>query len=215
MCGSFLLVGPSLWRALFPIDRPIAAGRRHRASSLYAGRRRGGGPRRRPRAAGLVGIGHDVPDDEAEPRGVCRAVLGRRLGARARHRARGAPLGVRARAPRRSQREADHAQLLALRSHLDPHFLFNTLNAIAEWCREDGEVAEQAILQLSSMLRTMMTGISTTTWPLAKRDRARRRALRAPRDPRSDALHGRARRPDPIPESRFRRWSSCRSSRTR
>jgi len=65
-------------------------------------------------------------------------------------------------------READHAQLLALKSHLDPHFLFNTLNAIAEWCREDGLVAERAILQLSSMLRSMMTGINTTTWPLAR-----------------------------------------------
>src|SRR5439155_22664918 len=53
-------------------------------------------------------------------------------------------------------READHAQLLALRSHLDPHFLFNTLNAIAECCRSDGVVGEEAILQLSSMLRTMM-----------------------------------------------------------
>lgn len=66
------------------------------------------------------------------------------------------------------EREADHAQLLALRTHLDPHFLFNTLNAIAEWCREDGAVAERAILELSQMLRTMMTGITETSWPLAK-----------------------------------------------
>jgi two-component system sensor histidine kinase AlgZ len=41
-------------------------------------------------------------------------------------------------------REAERAQLLALRGQLDPHFLFNTLNAIAEWCRTDGEVAERA-----------------------------------------------------------------------
>ena len=34
-------------------------------------------------------------------------------------------------------REAEGAQLLALRSHLDPHFLFNTLNAIAALIRED------------------------------------------------------------------------------
>jgi len=66
------------------------------------------------------------------------------------------------------QREAEHAQLLALKSHLDPHFLFNTLNAIAEWCREDGAVAEKAIVQLSSMLRTMLGAIHTSTWPLAK-----------------------------------------------
>ncbi len=65
-------------------------------------------------------------------------------------------------------KEAEHAQLLALKSHLDPHFLFNTLNAIAEWCREDGAVAEAAILQLSQMLRTVMEGIATPTWPLAR-----------------------------------------------
>jgi hypothetical protein len=38
-------------------------------------------------------------------------------------------------------RDAERAQLLALRSHLDPHFLFNTLNAIAEWCRARGHAA--------------------------------------------------------------------------
>jgi hypothetical protein len=66
------------------------------------------------------------------------------------------------------EREAEHAQLLALRSHLDPHFLFNTLNAIAEWCRQDGVVAEKAILRLSSILRTVMTGIRAAQWPIAK-----------------------------------------------
>ena len=53
-------------------------------------------------------------------------------------------------------REAERAQLMALRTHLDPHFLFNTLNAIAEWCRQDGETAERAVLQLSAMLRTVL-----------------------------------------------------------
>jgi two-component system, LytTR family, sensor histidine kinase AlgZ len=64
--------------------------------------------------------------------------------------------------------EAERARLLALRSHLDPHFLFNTLNAIAEWCREDGEVAEQATLRLSSMLRTVLDGTHEPAWPLAR-----------------------------------------------
>jgi len=64
-------------------------------------------------------------------------------------------------------RDAERAQLLALRSHLDPHFLFNTLNAIAEWCREDGEVAERAVLQLSSMLRTVLAGVRTPSWPVS------------------------------------------------
>lgn len=64
--------------------------------------------------------------------------------------------------------EAERAQLLALRSHLDPHFLFNTLNAIAEWCREDGEVAEQATLRLSDMLRTVMEATRQPSWPLRR-----------------------------------------------
>ena len=82
-------------------------------------------------------------------------------------------------------REAEHAQLLAIRAHLDPHFLFNTLNAIAEFCREDGVAAERAILELSSMLRTLMEGLHTPSWPL-ERDVALARSLgrlHAARDP--------------------------------
>lgn len=65
-------------------------------------------------------------------------------------------------------RQAEHARLLALRRQLDPHFLFNTLNAIAEWCREDGVVAEQAILRLSEMLRTMLEASRLSTWSIAR-----------------------------------------------
>jgi len=65
-------------------------------------------------------------------------------------------------------KEAEAAQLLALRSHFDPHFLFNTLNAIAEWCREDGETAEKAILALSSMLREVLRGVRAPSWPLER-----------------------------------------------
>lgn len=68
----------------------------------------------------------------------------------------------------RLEAEAERAHLLALRSHLDPHFLFNTLNAIAEWCREDGEVAEQATLRLSEMLRTVLAATRRPAWPLRK-----------------------------------------------
>jgi hypothetical protein len=65
------------------------------------------------------------------------------------------------------QRQAADAQLLALRAHLDPHFLFNTLNAIAEWCREDGETAERAVLRLSQMLRAILQGVRAGFWRLA------------------------------------------------
>jgi len=65
-------------------------------------------------------------------------------------------------------REAERTQLLALRAHLDPHFLFNTLNAIAEWCREDGETAERAVLQLSAMLRAVLAGVRAPAWSLGE-----------------------------------------------
>ncbi|HET8541694.1 MAG TPA: histidine kinase, partial [Anaeromyxobacter sp.] len=75
----------------------------------------------------------------------------------------------RARARARAlEREAEQAQLLALRSQLDPHFLFNVLNAVAEWCRADGAVAERAILQLSAMLRSILDGVKLPAWPLER-----------------------------------------------
>lgn len=76
-------------------------------------------------------------------------------------------IGFEARIARLTQ-EAETARLLALRAHLDPHFLFNTLNAIAEWCRTDGVVAEAAVLKLSSMLRTLLEGTQRPLWPLAR-----------------------------------------------
>jgi hypothetical protein len=69
---------------------------------------------------------------------------------------------------KRLQAEAERAQLLALRAHLDPHFLFNTLNAIAEWCRIDGVVAEAAVLKLSQMLRAVLAGVKEPLWPLER-----------------------------------------------
>jgi signal transduction histidine kinase len=63
--------------------------------------------------------------------------------------------------------EAERRALLALRAQLDPHFLFNTLNAIAEWCREDPLIAEKATLELASMLRAMLEGARAPSWPIA------------------------------------------------
>jgi hypothetical protein len=97
-------------------------------------------------------------------------------------------------------REAERAQLLALRSHLDPHFLFNTLNAIAEWCRDDGEVAERAVLQLSAMLRAVLEGVHAPTWSLREElalvDTLF--ALHGLRDPARVRLVRRL--PDPLPD---------------
>jgi two-component system sensor histidine kinase AlgZ len=66
------------------------------------------------------------------------------------------------------QRAREHAELLAIRAHLDPHFLFNTLNAIAEWCRLDPAVAERALLQLASVLRTVLGAVREPLWPLSR-----------------------------------------------
>jgi signal transduction histidine kinase len=98
-------------------------------------------------------------------------------------------------------RAAERAQLMAIRAHLDPHFLFNTLNAIAEWCREDGEVAEQAVLRLSALLREVMTGVRVERWSLEKELRlvADVWELHRIRDP--DRFTVVMNLPDPLPEA--------------
>ncbi|MDB4940982.1 MAG: Autolysin sensor kinase [Labilithrix sp.] len=201
MCGSFLLVGPSLWRSLFPMDGPAVDAPLLVLAKALAYAVVG--------ASLVLGIGRALPTMIGAGRtfltstpslAVCVALfwvggwgLARDIELEEhlrRERARGEAL----------EREAEHAQLIALRSHLDPHFLFNTLNAIAEWCREDGLVAENAILQLSSMLRTMMTGISAQAWPLAKElDLARALfTLHGVRDPSLFTV--RFDLPEPLPE---------------
>ncbi len=45
------------------------------------------------------------------------------------------------------------AELQALRTQLHPHFLFNTLNAIAELVYSDPVVADRSIVRLSELLR--------------------------------------------------------------
>lgn len=98
-------------------------------------------------------------------------------------------------------RAAERAQLMAIRAHLDPHFLFNTLNAIAEWCREDGEVAEQAVLRLSALLREVMTGVRIEQWSLEKEIRLVTDVweLHRIRDP--DRFTVEMDLPDPLPEA--------------
>ena len=168
MCLAFVLVAPVSWRVLFP-DRldlshggdPPAALRRHR-------RGRGAGRSASSRRACSAWARRCSPRRRAWSSALALFLvggwgLGRDIGSRAslaRASARGGALA----------REAERAQLLALRAHLDPHFLFNTLNAIAEWCREDGETAERAVLQLSAMLRTVLAGVRAAD--LAARRRA-------------------------------------------
>jgi hypothetical protein len=164
-CVAFVLLAPLSWRTLFPEDGPV----RHRAVRLLVYAALGSlvvlslGVL----APALLGMGRTFL---TEPTSIAISEalflvggwgLGRDIGfevSLAKERRRAASLA----------REAEQAQLLALRTHFDPHFLFNTLNAIAEWCREDGETAERAILQLSSMLRTMLAGVRSAHWPLSQ-----------------------------------------------
>jgi LytS/YehU family sensor histidine kinase len=48
------------------------------------------------------------------------------------------------------------AELRHLRAQLDPHFLFNSLNAISELGYEQPEAADRAITRLSGLLRTSL-----------------------------------------------------------
>lgn len=176
MCTAFVLVAPTLWRHLFPMTDPAAFAAKD-------------APTRNPVVAVLiygavgialvVGIGRGLADLvgmgttflTSRPSLLVEVALfwvggwglARDIDFEENLRK------ERARA-KELEREKDHAELVALKSHLDPHFLFNTLNAIAEWCRTDGRVAEKAILQLSGMLRTVMSGIDAPggAWPLEK-----------------------------------------------
>jgi hypothetical protein len=163
MCLTFVLVAPLSWRVLFPegIDLDHGAIRLFLYAAIGAGV--------------VLFLGKFIPDElhmrstlftARSSLPVCAALflvggwgLGRDIGMEA------SLLHERKRADALA-REAEHAQLLAIRSHLDPHFLFNTLNAIAEWCREDGEVAERAVLQLSGTLRAVLAGVRSPSWPL-------------------------------------------------
>jgi hypothetical protein len=51
------------------------------------------------------------------------------------------------------QARYDRMRLDSLRSHIDPHFLYNVLTAISSMSREDGAVARQMIGDLSSLMR--------------------------------------------------------------
>lgn len=52
--------------------------------------------------------------------------------------------------------EAQDAKIRALRYQINPHFLFNTLNSIAQLIGEDKQQAERMILNLSEFFRTSL-----------------------------------------------------------
>jgi len=165
MCVLFVLVAPLSWRLLFPPEIHFS----QQALRLigYAGIGTGVVMLIGVLVPKLTGMGHTFLTGR-QTLWVCWALclvggwgLARDIGQEKsleQEKARAAALA----------REVERTHLMAIRSHLDPHFLFNALNAIAEWCREDGEVAERAILRLSSMLRFVLEGVRAPCWPLEK-----------------------------------------------
>lgn len=162
---GFVLIGPATWRLLFELDNPKP------------------GTWWRLLLYGLIGVvivlpaGHGIPGLWSVPTTFLTVApslfitftlycvggwgLGRDIDLE---------LSLRRQLARaeRLRRERDRAELLAIRAQLDPHFLFNTLNAIAEWTRDDPLVAEQAIVKLATMLRTILSGIRSQRWPLSE-----------------------------------------------
>ena len=60
-----------------------------------------------------------------------------------------------------------HAQVRALKAQLNPHFLYNTLNAVSEFAYKDAAVAERLITMLSDLLRLSFAGGDAAKVPLA------------------------------------------------
>lgn len=59
-----------------------------------------------------------------------------------------------------------HAQLNALRMQLQPHFLFNTLNAISVLIKTNPEAARTTVHRLSDLLRSTLENVTTQEIPL-------------------------------------------------
>lgn len=159
LCAGTLLIAPASWRILSPLGSPgvilyglIGAGTAWilaapLPSALGVADRFLALPGTLPLVVGLYlvagfGLGRDIDTEarlrEEEARTIAMA------------------------------REKERAELLAIRAQLDPHFLFNTLNALAEWCATDPAVAERGILGLADVLRIVLAATRAPDWPLAQ-----------------------------------------------
>ncbi|CAM2006860.1 sensor histidine kinase [Acanthopleuribacter pedis] len=68
----------------------------------------------------------------------------------------------------RLQADLREVQLQALRAQLDPHFLFNALNAVSDVMYEDVDRADQILSSLSRLLRFSMDARGATAHPLRR-----------------------------------------------
>lgn len=66
----------------------------------------------------------------------------------------------------RLEEQLTRTRLLALKSQLNPHFLFNTLNMISSAMYEDVNTADKMIANLSAMLRTTLYSSDKTDYTL-------------------------------------------------
>jgi LytS/YehU family sensor histidine kinase len=81
------------------------------------------------------------------------------------------------------------ARLFALRSQVEPHFLFNALNTVAALIREGrADAAVQTVLQLSDFLRRTLSGANQQEVPLADEVEFARRYLTIQRTRFTDRL---------------------------
>lgn len=62
----------------------------------------------------------------------------------------------RARTAAQLEASLSRAELAALTATMDPHFLFNTLQAIAEMVHRDADAADRMLVRLSAMLRRLL-----------------------------------------------------------
>ena len=63
---------------------------------------------------------------------------------------------------------ATEAELKALKAQINPHFLFNTLNTIAELIHTDSERAEETVERLAEMFRYVLNGSERGLVPLGE-----------------------------------------------
>lgn len=68
----------------------------------------------------------------------------------------------------RAREEATQAQLAALQAQMNPHFLFNALNTVADLVRTNPRTAEKTVEHLSDVLRRTLARSSQTTGTVAE-----------------------------------------------
>lgn len=66
------------------------------------------------------------------------------------------------------QAEKAEAELKALKYQVNPHFLFNTLNGIYSLCRNKSDMAPEAIMKLSGIMRYILYEVNEEKVPLKK-----------------------------------------------